>query len=108
MRINIHSIPLKEIKIGGMNFSNVRDNRNFFCGDVSALNVVGVGLAHSDYMISLRETEILTDPCYCICCYDVEAAVVDLTPGLYTIELCWLEFGDPPEETCYQAEVVIP
>ncbi|UCC32623.1 MAG: hypothetical protein JSU86_10135 [Phycisphaerales bacterium] len=40
-------------------------------------------------VLRLTEEEILTVPCHCTCCYNVEATVVDLAWGTYTIEFCW-------------------
>jgi len=57
--------------------------------------------------LRLMETEILTHPCYCICCYDVESTVVNLVPGTYTVEYCWFEY-DTNQIECRTEEVVIP
>ena len=55
----------------------------------------------------LTEEEILTMPCYCICCYNVEATVVDLIPGPYTVEYCWYDY-ETDGEKCHQQDIVIP
>ena len=54
--------------------------------------------------IHLREEEVLEDPCFCMCCYDIEATVDNLAPGPYTVEVCWMDGG----ETCDEQVVVIP
>ena len=56
--------------------------------------------------IDLTEDEILTDPCYCICCYDVEATVIDLSPGTYTVEFCWYDY-DTNQVECYAEDILI-
>ncbi|UCE61213.1 MAG: hypothetical protein JSU63_05585 [Phycisphaerales bacterium] len=64
------------------------------------LDIVGNHLA-------LREEEILTMPCDCMCCFDVEATVIDLEPGEYTLEYCWLDY-ETGQEQCYTDTVMIP
>jgi len=59
-------------------------------------------------VLRLDEVEICTNPCYCICCYDIDTTVVDLEPGTYTVELCYQDY-ELGAEKCYVAEeVVIP
>jgi hypothetical protein len=45
------------------------------------------------HVITLTETEVLTTPCDCDCCYDVEALVANLAPGTYAVEFSWLDYG---------------
>ena len=71
------------------------------------LDDIVISLTIEPGILRLTEEEILTDPCYCICCYDVEATVVDLAPGEYTVELCWWDY-DSWDEECYTDTVVIP
>ncbi len=58
-------------------------------------------------ILRLREEEILTMPCPCLCCYDIEATVLNLEPGMYTVEYCWADYETGQEE-CYVEDVVIP
>jgi hypothetical protein len=51
-------------------------------------------------------TEVLTMPCDCQCCYEVEATVVDLAPGEYTVEFCWYDY-ETAGERCYVEDIVI-
>jgi len=37
----------------------------------------------------------------------VESTVVNLAPGTYTVEYCWLEY-DTNQTECHMEEVVIP
>jgi hypothetical protein len=39
------------------------------------------------------ETEILGQPCPCLCCYDQTTTVSGITPGVYHIEYCWQDWG---------------
>jgi len=58
-------------------------------------------------LLMFTEEEILTTPCDCDCCYDVEATVVDLAPGEYTVEFCWQDY-ETGGERCYVENIVIP
>ena len=58
-------------------------------------------------VLRLTEEELLTNPCYCVCCYDVEATVVDIGPGTYTVEFCWFDY-DTDGQRCYEEQIVIP
>jgi hypothetical protein len=31
--------------------------------------------------------------CFCICCFGVETEIAGLTPGDYTVEMCWSDWG---------------
>ncbi|MCK4660501.1 MAG: hypothetical protein KAV82_13345, partial [Phycisphaerae bacterium] len=58
-------------------------------------------------VLRLTEEEILTNPCYCICCYEVRARIVDLPSGEYTVEFCWYDY-ETYVEMCYTEDIVIP
>jgi hypothetical protein len=52
-----------------------------------------------DYEVSLEETtirvreiEILTMPCDCLCCFDLAATIEDLPPGVYQLEFSWYDY----------------
>lgn len=70
------------------------------------LDDIVVSMTVVDDFISLTEEEVLTNPCYCICCYDFEATVAGLAPGTYTVEYCWYDYEEGPR--CYTETVVIP
>lgn len=57
-------------------------------------------------VLRLTEEEILIFPCFCNCCYDVEATVVGFLPGTYTVEYCWEE--DELSAQCHMEEIVVP
>jgi hypothetical protein len=42
--------------------------------------------------LTLGETEVLTMPCVCLCCYDVESVVVNLPEGYYWVNYCWSDW----------------
>ena len=54
----------------------------------------------------LRETDVLTTPCDCMCCYDVESLIENLTPGTYTVEYCWFDY-DEWVERCHTDQIEI-
>jgi len=58
-------------------------------------------------LLVFTEKEILTIPCICTCCYDVETSVPGLAPGPYGIEYCWYDYGSG-QERCHSDEIVIP
>jgi hypothetical protein len=66
---------------------------------------IEVALTVEGNLLRLSETEILTIPCSCLCCYDVESNIVDLWPGTYIVEYCWYDYetGD----VCHTEEVEI-
>jgi hypothetical protein len=66
-----------------------------------------ISLSAEGDVLRLTEEEILTDPCYCICCYEVTATIVDLAPGPYTVEFWWYDY-DTHDYRCYVEEIVIP
>lgn len=52
-----------------------------------------------DYDVSLDgdrlivvENEVLDDPCYCICCMDLEVVIEDVPPGEYILEFHWYDY----------------
>jgi hypothetical protein len=65
-----------------------------------------ISLEIEENLLRLTEEEILVDPCYCICCYDVTASVVDLAPGTYTVEFYWFDYQTHGER-CHVEEIVI-
>jgi photosystem II stability/assembly factor-like uncharacterized protein len=68
---------------------------------------IEVSLSFEGNLIRLTEKEILTHPCTCLCCYDVESTIVDLPSGSYTLEYCWYDY-ETQITTCDTDEVVIP
>lgn len=66
-------------------------------------------LTVSGGVIRLVEHEILEGGgCDCMCCYDVEALVVDLEAGVYAVELCWQDWEEPGQRCLIQHDVAIP
>jgi hypothetical protein len=72
------------------------------CPDEIAISLVVDGA-----FLRLTEEEILTNPCFCVCCYDVAATVVNLEPGAYTVVFCWYDY-ETEQEQCYEEGIVIP
>lgn len=42
--------------------------------------------------IMITETEVLSIPCTCICCYDLPLQIGPLAPGVYEIDFCWYDY----------------
>lgn len=79
------------------------ENATYNC----CLDDIVISLFADGNLLVLTEEEVLPDPCYCICCYDAEATVVDLAPGEYVVEFWWYDY-EMDDYRCYVEEVVIP
>jgi len=66
-----------------------------------------VSLSVEGTLLWLTEEEILTNPCYCICCYEVESTVAGLGPGEYTVNYCWHDY-ETSGEKCHTQDIKIP
>ncbi len=66
-----------------------------------------IELLAEESTLHLAEREILTTPCDCMCCYDVDATIVGLDPGAYTVEFCWEDYETGIQQ-CLTEPVVIP
>ena len=40
----------------------------------------------------VTETEILTNPCFCICCFDLNTTIEDVPAGQWTLRLRWFDY----------------
>jgi len=58
-------------------------------------------------VLLMTEEEILSQPCYCLCCYDVEATVEGLSPGEYLVRYCYWE-DETGSQECYEETMVVP
>lgn len=67
---------------------------------------LSVTLTVQDNTLRLTEQEVLTTPCACLCCYDVNTSIVNLSPGTYTVEYCWID--DEGGQMCWTGDVTIP
>ena len=65
-----------------------------------------ISLEVEESILRLTEEEILGDPCDCMCCYDVEATIVNLPPGTYTVIFGWLDWNTSAW-TYYEENIVI-
>ena len=81
----------------------LHENATYNC----CVDDIVISLSLEGSTLHLRETEILTMPCDCMCCYNTEATVLGLAPGVYTAELCWNDW-ETSGERCYEEVVVIP
>ena len=70
------------------------------------LDDIVVRLMAQGHVLRFNETEVLSMPCLCVCCYEVQATVINLAPGTYTVEYCWDDY-DGPELRCDVQEIEI-
>lgn len=70
------------------------------------LDEITVTLNVEGNLLSFLEEEWLSTPCFCVCCYNVSASVVDLAPGTYTVEYCWYDY-ESGDTQCHVQDVVI-
>lgn len=40
----------------------------------------------------VTETEILTNPCFCICCFNLSTTIEDVPAGEFTLRLYWFDY----------------
>ncbi len=45
-----------------------------------------------DNVITIRETEVLVNPCYCVCCFNLAVVVADVPPGGWTVVFQWYDY----------------
>ncbi len=64
---------------------------------------IEVTLSSQGNILTLYEKEILTRPCWCLCCYNIYTKIDGLTPGEYTIVVCWQDW-----ERCETVKVIVP
>jgi len=91
-----------ELTLDGNTLHVVHRNATYNC---CAADIVVFSTSRGE-VLRLTEEEILIFPCFCECCYDVEATVVGLLPGTYTVEYCWED--DELGEQCHTEEIVVP
>jgi len=92
-----------EISVEGYGIHAIHKNATYNC----CPDDIEVSLSVEGNLLRLTEKEILTHPCFCLCCYDVESKIVDLPSGSYTLEYCWYDY-ETRVTKCYTDEVVIP
>ena len=57
------------------------------CPDPFAYDVVW----EEDHLV-VTETEVLTNPCYCICCFDLYTTVENVPPGAWVMWFRWYDY----------------
>lgn len=93
-----------ELTVDGTSLHVLHENATYNC----CLNDIVITLVVEGNRLILTEEEILTIPCLCLCCYDVEATVVDLVPGTtYTVEFCWFD-RETWDVLCHIEDIVVP
>ncbi len=77
-----------ELTVLGHSLAARHRNATYNC----CLDDITVDVTVQPNWIRFDEVEQLTQPCYCVCCYTVEACIVDLPPGRYTVEYWWFDY----------------
>jgi hypothetical protein len=67
---------------------------------------IAVTLDVDGCLLMLAEAEILVNPCFCVCCYQVDSVVEGLAPGTYTVEYRWYDY-ETGQEQCHVDVVVV-
>lgn len=68
---------------------------------------VEVILSSQGNILTLHEKEILTTPCFCLCCYNIYTEIAGLVPGEYTTVVCWQDW-ETHGELCKAVKVIAP
>jgi len=92
-----------ELTVDGSTLHVVHRNATYNCCPDDII----VSLSVEGNVLTLTEEEILTAPCDCVCCYEVQATVADLSSGAYTVRFCWYDY-ETEQATCYEEGIVIP
>jgi hypothetical protein len=58
-------------------------------------------------VIHVAETELLTNPCYCLCCMDNFAVIEDVAPGQYTVLFTWYDY-ETDDWLEWPLEILVP
>jgi hypothetical protein len=65
---------------------------------------ISVELVGSTLYITEEE---INPACFCICCYTIESTIVDLAPGTYTVEYCWIDEGPGDPLRCHVEDITV-
>ena len=90
------------ITVEGRTIQIVHRNATYNC----CPDDIEVSLVVEGNVLNLTETEILTTPCDCLCCYNIESTMVDLSPGIYLVQYCWFDY-EIDEMICHTEEAEI-
>ncbi|MBU0637998.1 MAG: hypothetical protein KKB50_03975 [Planctomycetes bacterium] len=91
------------LTVHGNDLKVLHANATYNC----CLDDITITLSVQGDVIQLFEEELLTNPCWCVCCFNVDASVRDLEGGRYTVEFWWFD-TDTEELRCHVEEIVIP
>jgi len=68
---------------------------------------IAVSLSVRENRLILREKEVLTTPCDCLCCYDVVTEIAGIESRRYTIIVCWEDY-ETSKKQCHSVRVLVP
>ena len=84
-RDNLVDWPEPDVKVTveGLTINLVHTNATLNC----CLDTIEVDFTHDGRLLMLREKEVVTMPCDCICPFEVEATIEVPSPGTYLLEI---------------------
>ena len=71
------------VKVDGLRIFVVHKNAIFNC----CLDSIEVGFSQEEWLLTLKETEVVTKACRCLCAFEVTAAIEVSAPGVYVLEI---------------------
>ncbi|MFH0982598.1 MAG: hypothetical protein V2A79_13830 [Planctomycetota bacterium] len=92
-----------DLSVLGDTLHAIHKNATYNC----CLDDIVVDFSASGNLLHFSELEVFTTPCDCVCCYDVEATVVGLSPGTYTVEYHWYDYETGSARSEVQ-EIIVP
>jgi len=91
-----------DVLVEGFTIDLTHKNAAYNC----CVDDIQVTLEVAENVLKLTEKEILTTPCSCLCCYNVESTVVGLSSGTYVVEYCWYD-NESGGNVCHTEQVEI-
>jgi hypothetical protein len=92
-----------DLTVSGSTLNVVHRNATYTC----CPDEIRVTMSADGSTISLTEAEMVTLECDCLCCFNVQATVVDLPSGQYDVELCWTDYENGGQQ-CHTETVAVP
>jgi hypothetical protein len=94
-----------ELTVDGNSIDVVHHDATYNC--CAEADEITIAMIIEGDVIHLAETATVANPCFCICCFDVETTMTDLPGGVYTVEFCW-DDQESTQQQCVTQAVQIP
>jgi len=92
-----------EVSVENDNINVLHRNATYNC----CPDDIQVSLSAEGNVVKMTEKEVLTTPCRCLCCYEIESTVVNLSAGIYEIEYCWDDY-EAGGSQCSKQRITVP